>query len=83
MRHDYRSSFLYMNARQLATEEVKKGRIYYYACKFYRYDRSDIAMFAMSAVKNIRVSVILPTATVKSLARDHSAGGVGFVSSRI
>lgn len=44
---------------------------------------SDIAMLAMSAVKNIRVSVILPTASLKSLARDHSAGGVGFFYSRI
>ena len=83
MRHVNRSSFFYVNSRQLTTEDVKRSRIYYYACKFYRYVRSDIAMLAMSAVKNNRASAILPTATLKLLARAYTAGGAGFVSSRI
>ena len=40
-------------------------------------------MLAMSPVKNIRASGILPTATLKLLARAYTAGGAGFVSIRI
>ena len=40
-------------------------------------------MLAMSPVKNIRASGILPTATLKLLARAYTAGEAGFVSIRI